>query len=176
MEKLTVVTREMNEEDCEYYNRVGWKNFHEDDLTEIKLPELGDPIYFSERHSLHDPENRIVVEIRGRRYQFFLHDHYRNERSRPDGKSIELTPTELPLTVPDASSRPGEWRGWYYLKFFGQPTWVQGAKYGCDSLGNPLHQLLTIESGWGDCGNENILVGFDQDGNVSEAFFEASCC
>lgn len=46
--------------------------------------------------------------------------------------------------------------------------------YPLDLEGNVCHHFLTIENGWGDCGNFNILLGFN--GLIPNmAYFEASC-
>lgn len=170
-EQLLTVKRLLTEKDCEEYERYGWDSFREEDLIEVFLPELGDPIYF--RNNLLYTTG-IVVEIKGLRYnvQFESSDLYQDYEAT--GKSIVLTLTSEPLTKPNVVGKES-WRGGYDFKFFGQPTWVQNPHYPVDLNGNPCCHLLTIENGWGDSGNFNILLGFDGDvPNV--AFFEASCC
>jgi hypothetical protein len=167
-DQLTVVKRELTPEDCEHYDKIGWKHFRETDLIDKYLPSLGDPLYFSSRHS-----RGIVVEIRGLRYLVQFEDVGHGEAWEVNGKSLILTETVEPLTVPDAKLH--DWRGGYEYKFFGQPTWVQTHWYPVDARGNPCCHLLTIENGWGDAGNFNILLGIKDD-VPSEAYFEASCC
>ena len=163
-DQLRTVEHELTEEDIDFYNQHGWKNFREEDLIKTYLPEIGPPIYFSTL------AKGVVIEIKGKRYRFtFEEDHY-FDPYEADGKSITLTPTNDPLTLPDANKEN------YYLKFFGQPEWVQTSWYPADLNGNPCYHLVTIESGWGDNGNYNILIGFNENNEPNVAYFEASCC
>lgn len=167
--QLTIINREMTLEDCELYDRIGWNNYREEDLTETLLPALGDPIYFSERHSITDG---IIVEIKKIRYLVQFQTDY--DRSWDLARQqLTIIPTDLPLTESDCR-KTGD-RSGYYLQFFGQPVWVQSPVYPLDIRGNPCYHLLTIENKWGDSGNINILVGMDND-VPAEAYFEASCC
>jgi hypothetical protein len=172
-DQLTIVKRELTPEDCAHYDNIGWKYFSDNDLIDRFLPSLGDPIYFSEKHSL---SRGVVVEIKGVRYlvQFEELENRRGEESDPAGKSLILTPTDMALSKSDSTSAQG-WRGGHYLKFFGQPTWIQSHLYPVDARNNACYHFLTIENGWGDSGNYNILLGLDGDVPV-EAYFEASCC
>lgn len=148
----------ISDEDLEYYELGNWQYYRPDYL----LPSLGERLHFSGR------QKQIVVEIKGRRYKVEVESDYNEEPYEVDGKSLVLTETDEPLTVEDSC------RGWY--QFFGQPNWIQNKTYPSDLLGNPCHHFLTVENGWGDCGNWNILLGFDKDGVPNIAYFEASCC
>jgi hypothetical protein len=170
-DQLTVVKRELTPEDCEHYEKIGWKYFRETDLIDRFLPSLGEAIYFSGRHSL---SRGIVVEIRGIRYLVQFEDLQLGDVYEARGKSLILTETDAPLSVPDVKAEP-KWRGAYDYKFFGQPTWVQNSWYPTDARGNSCYHFLTIENDWGDAGNFNILLGIKDD-SPSEAYFEASCC
>ena len=58
---------------------------------------------------------------------------------------------------------------------FGQPTFLQGSRVPLHE-GRPVYHLLTLETGWGDAGNENYMVALDDDGWPVAVYFEASCC
>lgn len=171
-EELTVTLPELTEKDCEYYEEIGWANYQD---TEVKLPELGNPMYFY-KGSL-SPGRGIVIEIKGKRYKVTFGEDCDEEPWESNYKYIDLEPTEEPLSVPDrVIDERREWRGGYDYKFFGQPTWVQGPHYPKDKRGNPYYNLVTIENGWGDSGNYNILISLDENGEPDAAYFEASCC
>ena len=58
---------------------------------------------------------------------------------------------------------------------FGQPSFIQNAV--CPAVdGKAAFHLLTLETGWGDSGNENYMVSLDEDGYPCAVFHEASCC
>jgi len=61
------------------------------------------------------------------------------------------------------------------LKFFGQPEFIQNEMMPVYN-GRLASHLATIETGWGDSGNVNILVSCDDDGVPVAVWFEASCC
>lgn len=158
-DQLTKVSRELTEEDIEYYERVGWRYFSEEDLDTYLLPSLGEPIGFNVQP---------VIEIKGKKYQVVIQDDGR-EPWDEEGKTLLLIPTTAPLTKGD----PGNRRSFY--NFFGQPTWRQNTYYPTHK-GKPCYHLVTVEDGWGDNGNRNILLGFDENDMPEAAYFEASCC
>lgn len=166
MDQLEKVEHDLTVEDCEHFDEIGWKYYREEDLTEYLLPSLGERVCFGYRDDL-------VIDIKGKRYKFQLHDNELGEAYEPDGKSLSLTPTDEPASVgvPD----DGNWRAAHYYHFFGQPRWVQGAHYPAYK-GKPCYHLVTVENGWGDCGNWNILISLDENDVPDAAFFEASCC
>ena len=125
------------------------------------LPSLGDRIAFRSLPF-------YVVEIKGRRYKVEFNEDWQDDPSSIEGKTLDITPTDLPLT--ETSDKSGD------FEFFGQPNWIQGAIYPLDLLGNPCYHLFTVENGWGDSGNYNFLIGFDADDVPNIAYFEASCC
>lgn len=174
-EQLIVVERGMTPADCEYYERIGWDKYRAGDLIETKLPELGDGLYFSGKFSVHEPRG-VVVEIKGKRYKVSFSEDYHYEPWKVQGKFVNFEPTDEPLSVPDRPAPDPYHRGWHYLKFFGQPHWIQSAVYPLDLRGNPCYHLMSIENGWGDSGNYNILIGFDENDVPNVAYFEASCC
>lgn len=61
------------------------------------------------------------------------------------------------------------------LSYFGQPAFIQGEVFPCHE-GKLAYPLMTLESGWGDCGNENFFVALDGDGYPCAVYYEASCC
>ncbi len=160
-EQIGVIKRELTVEDCEYYDRIGWKHFRDEDLIERNLPELGNEIYLN--------SNNCVIELRGKRYEFEFDDYsnlYGEDLWEAGNKNIVLTPTEKPLSE-------SKNRGWY--RFFGQPHWIQSDYYPLDLNGNLCYHLLTVNNDWGDAGNFNILIGFDSNDVPNVAYFEASC-
>jgi hypothetical protein len=167
--QLLIVDKELTLEDIEYFEEVGWKDYSSKTFVDKLLPELGPVMYFSSKHDL---ETGIVVDIRGTNYLVQFEENYDDEGEiNCNKKRLILTPTNKPITLPDIE--PG-YRN-YYLKVFGQPTWIQNELYPVDIRGNPCFHFLTIENGWGDSGNYNILLGMAGD-VPSEAYFEASCC
>lgn len=171
-----LVKREMTQDDNDYWDEVGWDDFREE--FQLELPEVAPPLYF-----FYEPKDGFVVEMRGKRWKVKFREEFGwNEPWEPGGKSVEFIRTNEPLSVPDRKGPTrAEWlrgyrRGSYHIKFFGQPTWVQGEHHALDSRGNPFCNLMTIENGWGDSGNYNILIGFDENDDPAELYFEASCC
>ena len=57
---------------------------------------------------------------------------------------------------------------------FGQPVFIQGKCFPTHE-GKAAYHLLTFETNWGDCGNENYMVALDDDGYPIAVFHEASC-
>jgi len=62
-----------------------------------------------------------------------------------------------------------------YAQFFGQPNFVQGDMFAVRD-GRAAYNLVTLETGWGDAGNVNVMVSLDDEGVPCAAWFEASCC
>lgn len=158
-DKIQKVERELNEEEIEWYNANGWQYYTPD----LLLPVLGPTIYTS----FTDP----VVEIFGRRWKIqFLFD-YNYEPYEAKGKKVVFSETTEPLTVSDKYKNN---RHSHDMQIFGQPVWVQHEYYPAYK-GEPCYHLATLETGWGDCGNNNILIACENNEPV-KAFFEASCC
>jgi hypothetical protein len=192
-DQLETVTDELTPEEVERITDAGqWKDFREEDLTRTVLPELGPALFFTERIPFYtadsysrgtpagppEPEG-IVVAIRGRNYRVSLRvlAGGRDSDHEARGKTLILVPTDEPATPSDVRvARVATSRSRREYQFFGQPVWVQNAHYPADLRGEPCSHLVTVENGWGDMGNWNILVGFDADGVPNVAYFEASCC
>ncbi len=166
-EQLQKVEHDLTEEDHEWYNTHGWEWFRPENHTEYLLPELGKPIFLSRNYK--DP----VVEINGKRWKLLFSFDYNYEPYEAKGKRVIFRETDEPLTKSDR--KPSKHRHDFYMKIFGQPVWVQGEHYPAYK-GKPCHHLATIESGWSDCGNWNILIGCNEQGDPEVAYFEASCC
>jgi hypothetical protein len=62
-----------------------------------------------------------------------------------------------------------------YVQVFGQPSFIQNPIFPSHE-GRSAYHLTTIETGWGDSGNVNIMVALDAEGVPVRAWFEASCC
>lgn len=170
-----LVPHELTPQEIEYFEQEGWQHYRQ----EYELPELAPALYYSSKHSL-GTERYVVVQIRDRRYKVRFIDEGtdREEIYEPEGKFLDLEPTDEPVTPPDRAPLIGEGssRWSYYIKFFGQPTWVQNSHFPLDSRGKPCYHFLTIENDWGDCGNFNILIGLNEEGIPDIGYFEASCC
>jgi hypothetical protein len=165
--KLEKLEHDLTEEDHEWYNTHGWKHFRPENHIEYLLPSLGDPVCF---HSSPEP----VIEIKGRRFRMNVESDYNDEPWEAKGKTLVLTETTEPLSKGKPWKKK-DWRAGHYYKVFGQPTWIQGECYPAHK-GEPCYHLVTVECGWGDSGNWNILVGLDENGVPEAAYFEASCC
>lgn len=146
--------RRMTPEEVEEFENCWWEGVEH--FPTHQLPTLGEQISF--------PGFPVVVDIRGRRFKVDIDFDY-DDPSVPDGKFITLTETGEPLTPPT----------WGRVKFFGQPHWIQGEFYPADPRGRACFNLFTIENCWGDNGNQNVLIGLDDDGLPDVAYFEASC-
>jgi hypothetical protein len=62
-----------------------------------------------------------------------------------------------------------------FLQVFGQPVFIQNPIFP-EYEGRSAYHLATLETGWGDSGNINIMIALDADGVPVQAWFEASCC
>lgn len=161
-EKLQAVGRELSEDEIEWFNTHGWQYYSDDYL----LPVLGETLYL---RSGVDP----VIEINGKRWKMsFDFDYNYGEAYEAKGKRVVFKETKEPLTKSECNG--GNRHGWF-MKVFGQPVWVQNEHFP-GYKGKPCYHLATLEVGWGDCGNYNILIACDEQGDPTVAFFEASCC
>jgi hypothetical protein len=61
------------------------------------------------------------------------------------------------------------------VKVFGTPDFIQNAVFPVHD-GKLAYNLITLETGWGDSGNVNILFACDESGTPCKVWFEASCC
>jgi len=120
------------------------------------FPTLGEPIGFR------DTMDGKVLVINGRNYKIHLGLKY--EDGFPQGGEISFEPTILPPSVgiPTLNSH-----------YFGQPRFRQGPLFPVFN-GKISYPLLTLQTGWGDCGTENIFVGLDNDGIPTALFHESN--
>jgi len=58
---------------------------------------------------------------------------------------------------------------------FGRPKFLQNESHPTHNGKSAFH-LMTLDTQWGDCGNENYMVALDDEGYPCALFFEASCC
>jgi len=63
----------------------------------------------------------------------------------------------------------------FYAQVFGQPNFIQNNIFPVFN-GRSAMALCSIETGWGDSGNINILFACDDNGVPCRVWFEASCC
>jgi hypothetical protein len=151
-----------------YYEEYGWDKYHPINHEVIMLPQFGEARYFYR-------ERPVVATLFGRNYRIWIESDYHHEQYEADGKFLILEETDEPETVPNRGRPDFCTRGGYDVQLFGQPKWVQGAHYPKTPDGRWCRHLITVENGWGDSGNWNILVGVKDD-HIDVAYFEASCC
>jgi len=61
-----------------------------------------------------------------------------------------------------------------YAQVFGQPHWLQAEVHPAHN-GRCAMALVSMDTGWGDSGNVNILFACDDDGIPCRVWFESSC-
>lgn len=159
------------QDDQNRFDKKGWDGYHPDDFVKTLLPSLGEPRYLSSRRS-----KVPVVSLGGKRFKVEILSDDRHEHWEAKGKVLLLEETDEPESRSDCVAPERNFRGSHYWQFFGQPTWVQSEFFPAGSNGKPCSHFVTVENGWGDSGNWNILVSLGDDGLPVEAYFEASCC
>ncbi len=129
------------------------------------LPELGPKRTFAFGR-LH-PFKPVVLGIKGRRFRVTVTTLEFRDGSEPGEVTFEeTTDPETPFTVVYHSQNQ--------TSAFGQPVFVKDPVFPvCE--GHTVYHLLTFETGWGVCGNENYMVALDADGYPVAVFHEASC-
>lgn len=134
------------------------------------LPELGPKRTFASGR-LH-PFKPVVLDIQGRRFKVSVTTLEFRDGSDPGEVTFEeTTEPETPFTVWDPSGPPPQQQ----TSAFGQPIFVLNPVFPVNE-GHAAYHLLTFETGWGLCGNENYMVALDADGYPVAVFHEASCC
>ena len=128
-----------------------------------QYPVLAPPRYFKGPNA--------VVTIAGRRYKVDYESHMNDS----DVAELSIEPTNLPETAGLKKGQTGTGAfSAFPTCYFGQPTFVQNPfliRYD----NRPVYPLFTWESGWGDCGNENVFIQLDQNNVPARAWLEASC-
>jgi hypothetical protein len=137
------------------------------DYDKWTFPELGSP------RAIKDDKGTVVLEIAGRRWLVCRNFNY-EDGGYPVGGSITFIETDEPVSPWKPMPRREGYRpdSSYY---FGQPNFIQSETFPHHN-GTVAFPLMTIESGWGDCGNENVFVALDEKGNPCGLYHEASCC
>jgi len=138
------------EQDADYDGGVpepGWVSFEETEEPETPF-EQWDARHAAERHLQYLQGNRPGAHNDRERYQ-----------------------TEQCLLAGDLH----RFQAPAYGHVFGQPTFLQH-RWHMSLNGKACYNLFTLETGWGDCGNENYMVALDDEGYPVAVFHEASCC
>lgn len=159
------------EEEKENFSKEDWQDYAKGYYERRLLPEIATPRYYSER--IRTP----IIPLAGKHYKVSIESQdWQDEQYEADGRFLVLEETEEPITKQDARKPDKNSRWGHYWKFFGQPSWIQNEFFPADANGEPCRHFCTVENGWGDCGNWNILVSLDESGLPIAAYFEASCC
>jgi len=126
-------------------------------------------------HSLHDPS--VGVQSLVTYFQNCIEGYREQLADREeewDSDSIRASLLEDELHIENLES--GAELRWPKgpVTLFGQPCFIQNEITARIPSGAAMH-LATLDTGWGDCGNVNILFACDDDGVPCRAWFEASC-
>lgn len=159
----------VDEEEKESFSKEDWCRYARGWYDSWALPEIGPARYFY-------GVDRPVIPLAGKRFRVWVEYDDWDDPGSPDGKRLRLEETLDPETVPNRESPPRARRGGHSLHVFGQPHWIQGESFPAGPDGRPCYNLITVENGWGDSGNWNVLVDLGDDGLPTVAYFEASCC
>jgi hypothetical protein len=127
------------------------------------LPEFGPARYY------YSPPPQLVLPLGERRYKVSFESET-DGSGIPAGGKITFIPTEEPETRYSTKRM-----GTPPVTAFGQPVFIQNTV--TPSLdGRCASNLMTLETGWGDAGNINLLCALDDQGVPAKVWFEASCC
>jgi len=133
------------------------------------LPEFGPPRFYYDGYRLIYRDG-AVIPIGGRLYRVRFMPVSHNG-GVPEGGSVEFIPT----TGHETYYLPGGPNMRLpYLTFFGQPRFIQNPVFP-ELNGVCASNLFTLETGWGDAGNLNVLCALDQEGIPAKVWYEASC-
>ena len=143
--------------------------FRGKDYPVYGLPEFGPArLYYDGFRLIH--HDGVVVTLEGRFYRVRFMPSSVNGGA-PEGGTLEFTPTTTPQTyyLPGGPNVRLP-----YLTFFGQPRFIQNPVFP-ELNGVCASNLFTLETGWGDAGNLNVLCALNQEGIPARAWHEASC-
>jgi hypothetical protein len=142
--------------------------FRGKDFPVYGLPEFGPPrLYYDGSRLIH--RDGVVIPIGERLYRVRFMPA--SENGVPEGGTVEFIPT----TDPETYFLPGGPNVRLpYLTFFGQPRFIQSPVFP-EFKGACASNLFTLETGWGDAGNLNVLCALNQEGIPAKAWHEASC-
>jgi len=136
------------------------------------LPEFGSArLYYDGFRLIH--HEGVVISLGGRLYRvrFIPVGAIDHSSGAPDGGTVEFIST----TDPETYHLPGGPNVRLpYLTFFGQPRFIQNPVFP-DVNGVCASNLFTLETGWGDAGNLNVLCALDKEGIPAKVWHEASC-
>lgn len=150
--------------ECTTYNFPKQKPLQ---IWTAKLPEFGPLRFYGGNVRIR--EQGVVVQMGTARYRIRYHAEYQNDV--PTSGVAEFIPTsdaETPFTPGNNSSRRP------YLSMFGQPCFIQNPVWP-EYQGRCAYHLLTIEDGWGDAGNINVMVALNDQDRPVRVFQEYSC-
>jgi hypothetical protein len=132
-----------------------WNNYY--------FPEFGPARY------CYSVPQQLVLPLGGRRYKVSFKSTS-DGSGIPTGGEITFVLTDEPETTYSTLKR-----GNPPVTAFGQPVFIQNTV--TPSLdGRCASNLMTLETGWGDAGNINLLCALDEKGVPAKVWFEASCC
>ena len=140
------------------------------DYSYYGLPEFGPARLFYDGFRLIHHEG-VVVSLGARLYRVRFRPAGDNDSGAPDGGTVEFIPTTDAQTyyLPGGPNVRLP-----YLTFFGQPRFIQNPVFpGLDGV--CASNLFTLETGWGDAGNLNVLCALDGEGIPAKVWHEASC-
>jgi hypothetical protein len=140
------------------------------DYSHHGLPEFGPARLFYDGFRLIHQEG-VVVSLGARLYRVRFRPAGDNGSGAPDGGTVEFIPTTDAQTyyLPGGPNVRLP-----YLTFFGQPRFIQNPVFpGLDGV--CASNLFTLETGWGDAGNLNVLCVLDGEGIPAKVWHEASC-
>jgi len=127
----------------------------------------------------------VVVEIAGKRWKVDVDPHVIGPMTSDEeavyGDDVEnyghplrmvsFTLTNKPLSIPVP-----EKTGKYVVKMFGQENSIQHSRNLFPvKNGKIIPHLMTIESDWGDSGNEVYFLELDRNKNPKKLYIESSC-
>lgn len=135
------------------------------EIPEYTYPELG-PGRCLTQGSLYN----FVATIARRRWRIKTETKYTRENI-PKEATVTFEETE----EPDSPWQPYQPEIRNGSHVFGQPLFIQGPAFPHRNK-VVASMLVSIDSRWGDAGNENIFVSLDENGLPDRLFYEASCC
>jgi len=144
--------------------------FRRKDYSPYGLPAFGPArLYYDGFRLIH--QDGVVVSLGGRTHRVRFIPAGDDSSGVPDGGTVEFVPT----TDPETYYLPGGPNMRLpYLSFFGQPRFIQNPVFP-ELNGVCASNLFTLETGWGDAGNLNVLCALDREGIPAKVWHEASC-